>query len=67
LPDEWRTQREAPSYKFPPTITPGTDTDTTGHDVVQATHTPDILFRHEEDALPGTIIEVAYSQAQKKV
>jgi hypothetical protein len=62
---EWRARREAPSYKFPPTITPGTDIDTTGHDVVQATHTPDIAFRREEDALPGTIIEVTYSQAQR--
>lgn len=59
----------APSYKFPP-IAPDTDSsidpDTPAEvDAAQATHTPDIPFRHEEDALPGTIIEVAYSQASK--
>ncbi|KAH8725902.1 hypothetical protein GQ44DRAFT_771846 [Phaeosphaeriaceae sp. PMI808] len=60
----------APSYKFPPTIAPRTDRDSDDDaaaeiDSLQAIHTPDIPFRHEEDALPGTIIEVAYFQAQK--
>ncbi|PVH90908.1 hypothetical protein DM02DRAFT_577520 [Periconia macrospinosa] len=60
----------APSYKFPPTL--ATDADhsigsdaTADVDSTQAIHTPDIPFRHEEDALPGTIIEVAYSQTSK--
>ena len=60
----------APSYKFPPTIAPDTDCSidpdaAADINAAQATHTPDIPFRHEEDALPGTIIEVAYSQASK--
>lgn len=48
----------APSYKFPPTLA----SDPVGDmDSAQSIHTPDIPFWHKEDALPGTIIEVAYS------
>ncbi|KAF2450856.1 hypothetical protein P171DRAFT_348482 [Karstenula rhodostoma CBS 690.94] len=62
----------APSYKFPPTIAPDADykigSDATADiDGAQAIHTPDIPFRHEQDALPGTIIEVAYSQKSKEL
>jgi hypothetical protein len=60
----------APSYKFPPTINPESEDGSEANaavdvDTIQASNTPDIPFRHEEDALPGTIIEVAYSQASK--
>jgi hypothetical protein len=55
----------APSYKFPPTIAPDADYSVGSDKTVQAIHTPDIPFRHEDDALPGTIIEVAYSQTSK--
>ena len=60
----------APSYKFPPTVALDVDysidSDAAADiDSTQAIHTPDIPFRHEEDALPGTIIEVAYSQTSK--
>lgn len=62
----------APSYNFPPTIAPDADykigSDTPADvDGAQAIHTPDIPFRHEQDALPGTIIEVAYSQNSKSL
>jgi len=60
----------APSYKFPPTLASGADhrvdSDSAADiDGAQLIHTPDIPFRHEKDALPGTIIEVAYSQPSK--
>ncbi|KAK7189311.1 hypothetical protein DPSP01_012985 [Paraphaeosphaeria sporulosa] len=59
----------APSYRFPAPATGADysiDSDTAADiDSAQAIHTPDIPFRHEEDALPGTIVEVAYSQTSK--
>jgi hypothetical protein len=60
----------APSYRFPPTISPESEDGSEANaavdiDTIQASNTPDIPFRHEEDVLPSTIIEVAYSQASK--
>jgi len=62
----------APSYKFPPTLASGADyhidfDPVADSNSAQSIHMPDIPFRNEEDALPGTIIEVAYSQPSKNL